>query len=784
MKLTIDNLNGLGAIDYSAALDRSSPFEIERTLNAPSLARGWLCLAATTLITPVRRARVTVSSTAGALLFTGYLATEPTAVYAGVASQGPVYRLSFTAISDEWLLDKQAWGSETGVALAGTSAAVLQTLANRLAAGVLSTSGLGSGGAPLGVFEPPAGSTWSTQAGAAAGATYSSYRALNGALSLTPAAGVVHTLSDGNGTLTVSALQTSAVRELANDVTVSGAMEPSVYWTEFFYGDGTTTAFDLTGQPDAPGAGKLTYIADSFNQGAFNLQTWMLTDPGSHLSLGSGGLTMSGGNGFDGQTTLTAYNPIELSGTTVIELDSVTLTGASAGVLGGLYMGATLQANCFAGFNVTQSGGATIVTPLVNGVATGTPFTLLSGHVYTLRIHLHCPEIIRVKQAYYAFNGTSVQSFGGGLVTAPMALLFELRDNGSSSNTPVTVLYDGAVTTSPAQCNFVAVNSVQLFGSVGSVEVTRTGSAWVQSIDPGTGITSTRVIGAEAAGTDCTVTSSVTGRVTFWPGRVPIAGEILMVSYRGSYRAVGRVADAASIATEAAGGSIGTARWVGHVVRPLARSSEDCENAAQAILSFSTNRAAALTGTYITVNPAATGADIWPGDQLALTANGSSFNVIVRKVTVAEQGASPETLTYKMAFANDWAEGLGLQLSEAIAVDALLPQTALAYAPGTAWPVLANLQQMTVAAFTSTLTVNAGIAPPTGGGFEVRRWDGGFGIGATGTASGDLVLRSPVQNFSIPRANVEEKFFVRMYDASTPPLYSRASAAIATNLPL
>ncbi len=225
----------------------------------------------------------------------------------------------------------------------------------------------------------------------------------------------------------------------------------------------------------------------------------------------------------------------------------------------------------------------------------------------------------------------------------------------------------------------------------------------------------------------------------------------------------------------------GSAAWSG----PVARSSEDCENAAQAILSFSTNRAAALTGSYITVNPEAGGvADIWPGDVLALTADGSTMNVVVRRVLVEEQGASPEALTYKLAFANDWAEGLGLALSEAIAANALLPGTALAFAPGTAWPVLANLQQMAVASSTSALTVDAGIAPPTGGGFEVRRRDGGFGIGTTASASGDLVLRSPVRGFSIPRAGVEEKFFVRMYDASTPPLYSRASAAIATNLPL
>ena len=65
----------------------------------------------------------------------------------------------------------------------------------------------------------------------------------------------------------------------------------------------------------------------------------------------------------------------------------------------------------------------------------------------------------------------------------------------------------------------------------------------------------------------------------------------------------------------------------------------------------------------------------------------------------------------------------------------------------------------------------------------MRRRDGGFGTGANATGSADLVLRSPVRGFIIPRAAFNETFFIRMYDGSTPPLYSRWSAAIATSLP-
>ena len=429
MILTIDNLDGLGAVDYSMAVDRSDAAEagaltITRTLNAPTIAKGVLCLEASTLAIPARQGRMTITSDAGTVLFTGYLATEPVAVYAGVASEGPVYRLAFSAVSDEWLLDKQAAGSQTGVALASSSASIISALVARLDAGRLNTAALATG-RPVGVFNPQAAAAWSAHAGVVANTTYTAYRAVNGALNLTPAGNVVHALNDGDGTLTVAGLKTAAVRELANDVTVSGEMEASIYWTELFMGDGATTEFDLAGEPDAPNAGHATLIDDDFSGNAFNLQTWEIADPGSHLSLSGGasgsGLTLTGGNGYDGQTTLTAYDPVELGGTIVVELAGVTLNAGSAGVLGGLYMGATMQANCFAGLNISQSAGATVLAPVVNGLVTGTSFPLLAGHLYTLRIRLHCPEVERVKQTYYAMVDGVVEQFGSGLVNAPMA---------------------------------------------------------------------------------------------------------------------------------------------------------------------------------------------------------------------------------------------------------------------------------------------------------------------------------------------------------------------------
>ena len=437
---------------------------------------------------------------------------------------------------------------------------------------------------------------------------------------------------------------------------------------------------------------------------------------------------------------------------------------------------------------MSGTGGVTVLVPVVNGVEVGTVFTPLAGHAYTLRLRLHCVEVERVQQRYYCMVDGVMQGFGSASgVPAPMDVAFELVDEGVASNTPATVLYDSGavglpVVSSPATCAFVVANSTQLFGSVGSVRVTRPGSLWVVSTLP-SGAVQTRLDGAPGQGVDYQAeygtAAGSPGKLTFFAGRVPVAGERVTVSYRGEQRAVARLASAGSIASEALSGAPGTCRWLGKVTAPVARSSVDCESAAQAVLASATSRTAAVAGSYTMVNPAQ---DIWPGDVLAVTSAGVTSSLLVRSVVVKDAHAVPEVREYQVAFANDWAtewaDGIGLKLSEEIAADAYLPQTASS-APGL---VLANLQQLTVTSLTGTaLQVDAGRARPGGGGFEVRRSDWQFGVGVDAV---DLVLRSPVRSFSIPRAAQVERFYVRMYDASTPPVYSRFSSAVFMNWPV
>jgi hypothetical protein len=792
MKLTIDNLDGHGAVDYTHAVAMEGPLTLQRELNKISRCTAEVVLGLGGLATPVRRGRVIVTAQDGTLLFTGYLATEPVRSYVGETSTGATYLARITAVSDEWLLDNLGSGAglRDAISLGLDAGALLSRLASRAqgSAGPLAITSSGTT-QTAGAFAARTAAAWSANAGSAAGSAYAAYRALNGQVLIQPAGNVTHAFSDADGTLSISELQTSIVRELANDVTLSGAEEPAAYVSECFTGDGTTTVFDLS--EAAYRDTNRTLVRDSFNEAAFDSSQWSLVDPGSHLSLTSAGLTFNGGTGADGATTLTAFDAIEMGGAMVVQLSGVVFGAASSGILGGMYSGATELANCFAGFRVRQSvsttGGVTVLAPLLNGAEVGTVFTPVAGHSYTLRLRLHCVEMQRVPQRFYCMVDGVIQGFGTQSgISAPMDVVFEMVDEGASSNTPATVLYDSAAVTgpllnTPATCAFVVVNAMQLYGSVSSVSVTRPGSLWVVSTLP-SGALQTRLVGTAGQGVDCEVSygtaAGTPGKVTFFSGRVPVAGERVTVQYRNEQRAVARLADAASIASEAVNGTPGICRWLGKVTEPVARSSADCESATQAILAFATARTAAVAGTYTLVNPAA---DIWPGDVLAVTSAGVTSSLLVRSVVIKDGHAAPELRHYSIAFANDWAtqwaDGLGLKLSEEIAADAILPPTA-ASSPA---DVLANLQQLAITSLTDTaLQVDTGVVPPAGGGFEVRRKDWEFGVGID---AADFVLRSPVRSFSMPRSAQIERFYIRMYDASTPPVYSRFSSAVFVNAP-
>lgn len=769
MKITLHGL------DYTAALDATHPLAITRTLNEPSVCELWLSLPSNgSLAAPVRNQSLNVTGDDGTAYFTGYIAATPMPEFAGLALEGPRYRYAIQAVSDEIVLDQILMPPNKGTG--GLTAGELVTsLVAHTGSTALSTSSLQLA-SPVSSFTPEPGASFSKSASQVAGQVRAAYRALSGALTLTPVAGTVHPLNETDGSLTLANLtMTAAVkRALANDITVCGEEEPWEYVTEYFLGDGTTKEFFLTLDPYLPPSSKEKIITELFNEAQINATVWSAAGGSTYFNLGANGLTITGGNGIDGETQVSWIDPVEMGGTLLLEADGLILQNNSTGIVAGFYSGQPSVAGCAAGFQATaaQGTGTVSLQPIVFGAAAGTSYTINPANQYTLRVRVHCPENERMLATYYSFGDNGAISTGGQTSIVPAKLLFELVEviNGVASM-PV-ILYDGAIANLPPTCTVVAASSLNPQGSLRSLYLTNLGSGWVVSTPSG-GTPYTRRVGASTQGAECEVQR--TGKLTFYTGYIPAVNEQIAVSYRSQGRAVGRAVNTASQQQLAASGLPPVSAWIGSVTNPPARSSADCRNAASAIAQASGGVSALWSGTYKGTR-LSFATDIWPGDALALNAPSANLNahVVVRTVKVAYTASMPDLVNYEITFANDWADDLAIKTSTTVPATTWLPA---AIAP----TYIANLNELTVTALNgTTVTVNTGTTPPAGGGFEVRTRDFAFMPGTDPT----LVLRGSAQTLTFSRITANDRFFIRMYDGSTPPNYSEFSAALFINLPL
>jgi hypothetical protein len=761
--------------DYTAALDAARPMTIERKLNEPSVCELWLSVpASSALPAPTRFQSLAITGDDGTTYFTGYIAVTPLPEYAGIGVEGPRYRLAIQAISDEILLDQLLMPPSTGTA--GDDAGTL------LAALVAHTgaASLTAQFAPLnrivGSFAPDPGANWSKSAGQAAGMARAAYRALSGAVTLLAVETIVHPLNETDGSLNLSnlTLTASVKRALANDVTVCGENEPVAYVTEYFLGDGLTTQFNLAADPYFPATSKSIVISELFNEPQINRTVWGVSGGTGYLTIGAGGLAMNGGSGIDGQTLLTWIDPIEMGGTLLLEAVGVTLSPGSTGILAGFFTNLETAANCTAGFQVTaqQGTGAVTLQPMVEGTPAGTTFALNPANQYTLRVRVHCPECNRAQATYYSFGDQGLIAAGGEWAIAPGKIQMEVQEfvNGVGA-TPVT-LYDGSVANLSGTCAVAPASSLNLIGTIRAVNLTNLGSGWVVSTPP-TGGSYTRRVGTTAEAAECHLER--TGKIVFYTGYAPAAGEQIAVSYRTTGRSVGRAVNAASQQALALAGSPTVAAWIGSVTQPPARSSADCRNAALVMEQAAASVSALWSGTY-RGNRTSFAADVWTGDALLLNAPSTNLDaqVVIRMVKVTYGPSYPDLVVYEITFANDWADDLAIKTSVMVPANAWLPA---AIAP----IVLANLDGLAVTAMSgSTVTVNTGATPPTGGGFEIRLRDFAFMPGEDPT----LVLRGSQPNFTFSRVSASDRFYIRMYDGSTPPNYSEFSAALFINLPV
>lgn len=768
MKITI------GGQDFTSALDAAHPLTIERKLNQPSVCQLWITRAANDAAPIVRNQSVKVIGDDGTYYFTGYVAATPLPEYAGLGLEGPRYRQAIQAISDEYLLDQLTMAPGKG-ATGMNAGPLVASLVNKTGSSALSTQAL-SLNAAVPQFVPEPGAIFSTAVAIVAGESRASYRALNGALTLAAIPAAVHTLNESDGSLALAnlALSSGTRRALANDITVCGEHEPTAYVTEYFLGDGVTTQFNLSFDSFATPASRSTIIREIFNEGQIDSRVWGNSGNYGYLSLGSGGLEMQGGSGREGDAVLSWLDPIEMGGTLLLEAAGVTLANGSSGVLAAFLMGDLTQASCIAGFGVSaqQGTGAVSVQPLVMGSPAGTSFPVNPANQYALRVRVHCPECQRGLGIYRSYGDNGAISNGGQWNTAPAKLLFEVQEFVNGVGGMPVILYDGQVADLPGTCRVVAASSINLTGSMRAFNLNNLGSGWVITT-PSNGNPVTRRVGSASKSAECHVES--TGKVVFYTGFAPPAGERVAVSYRASGRAVGRSVNTASQQALARAGLPAVSAWIGSVTNPAPRSSQDCRNAALTMEPAAAGVSALWSGTYRCARMGLDG-DVWPGDALSLNAPSANLNaqVIVRSVKLSYAATCPDLVQYTIQFANDWADDLAIITSATVPADAWLPA---AISP----TYLPNLNGLSIASMSGNkVTVNTSTAAPIGGGFEIRRRDNCFLPGE----DPDLVMRGSQQTMTFSRGSASDRFFIRMYDGAAPPNYSEFSAALIFNLPL
>jgi hypothetical protein len=781
MKLLIDNLDGLGPQDYTIYIDANKTPRLVRKLNSAAQLTFGLVSAAGSFAVPLLGGRVTLTLSNGNDLFTGYIAETPTYQYTGWADRGSSYRYEIEALSDVMLMDEKAPPAHPPFVDRNAGNAFEQLTAEALP-GWFDISGVQPGD-PIPYYGVNPAKKWTASAAEIAASGRCAYRDDNGKLFFTPLAANTYELAENAPTFSPGDLQLQSVNRLVNDLTILGPLEPSAYVKDYFCGDGFTTYFYMSQKPFTRSSQVALYNRIILDETYTDLDPthWNATDPLGAITVSNGQLQVAGGTGIDGQTLLSFIETVELGGATMLEHGDVVFNGASNGVIGGLYTGAVSIADCLAGFRITPSGSHCSIQALIGGVVTGTPFATQAGHHYVFTTTLYPTETYRMQQVFHSSLHPSGSPRGGTAVACNVRVVLELQDidptNPATQIAPATVLFDDILPGAPGFCTYALINAGSIECSLAFTYIWLPADALVRGTLPGEAPV-TILSGSLLDGAQCQVTTSPA--LEFYPEYIPAANELLEVSYRGQGHAIARVINSASIEAHQLGGDDGVRGSVREIGLPLPRTSADCEIAALALLD---DAGQGWSGEYQAWNQFLPGAavDIFPGDGLAVNVPSrlTTFTAIVREVDVQITSIGSETSRYTLKFVD-----VGDPSLDFVFVAALMKQTQV-LTPIDMTEVgsyyLTDLTDAEVTIVTSTtVTIDVGFTPIAGGGIEVRYSDEGWGTGY----NGNLIGRYTSESFALTRYARAQSYFLRSYDGSTPPKYSRYSAALHVDYPL
>jgi hypothetical protein len=431
---------------------------------------------------------------------------------------------------------------------------------------------------------------------------------------------------------------------------------------------------------------------------------------------------------------------------------------------------------------VTPSGAQSSIQGLINGAPSGSTITTVAGHRYRLSTRFYAVESFRTQETFYSSSHPAGSGRGGAAIASDVRLILDVHDidpgSGGSFSADSIVLYDNIMSAAPGYCTYALVNALNAQCSIAFTRISRVLETEVRNQIPAQS-TKSRLVGSILDGAECITTDFP--QLQFYSQYAPPSNTAIAVRYRSGGRALARILDAASITANASGSDDGVRGAVRHVVLPSPRTEPDCENAALALLDDTARDA--WKGSYKVWSdflPNGAASDVWPGDAVAVNvpSRGASVNAIVRAVTLTCEDLDGDRSHYTIGFANDAAELIAMTMNLANLGEPL-DVTATTTTSGNAY--IGDVPAAEVTNITSTtVSIDMGAVPPIGGGFEIRLSDSGW----SQTEDRNLVGRFSTQTFTLTRFTRLITYYVKQYDASSPPKYSRNANALHVDYPL
>jgi hypothetical protein len=725
IKVTINNGDAHGDVDYTRYV-QAETITITKGLNIPTTCKFSINSTDSSFVVPVARAYVKIySSTNRRYLFTGLIQVDVGSTFLGLSQftshpnqEFQVYKFDVSCTSDEYLLNIKSVPFLPAFANK-YQGDILTSIAQALAPNYFNFQYVAKGDlVPYMQYDPT--QSWSEIAKQFGDASHFRYSVIDKEIHYQPYGdaqlGLTYDESAGEGTFDPSQLNSNVMSTpVINDVTVIGGEEGGNCREDYFVGDGFTGPFLLKHKVFGLGTnfqGSSVLLSDSWQGNTLNAQNWWEQDPAGQFNYANNSLNVL--SGFEmplGVAFIEANNALELAGSTVIQHGEVIFNDLSKGIIGGIYNDATLApSGCYAGFVV--SNGPVVTTSLSGAAGVNmSPFQLnnaLTGAFvvtskvnksYTLYTRIASPLPVRYHQVFRSLAGTAY----GGYQTASTVIgsitwsvletdLFSAVINQwtwTASNVvlPTTAIYalinnqqlnitlsnTEIWTPTPAslkvQCQIGAgaLSPIYISGTVqytgafvtpsgGNLPILPANFGPEQQFDFGSGI------GNQAGEID---SGSQVDTLNFYGNGLPGVGTRIKLQSWESQVAVSRMRDANSIQSEAqVVGDNGLRSSTIKDLSPLPRTSEDCDNAAAAILAdkVATWYQGTYTAKYYFFSQYTNDIDFYPVCGRYLYVNSSKHrgiinqNMLVTAVTMTIEEMHGEIVVYAITFGPDLYE--------------------------------------------------------------------------------------------------------------------------------